>query len=89
VTTRLINTTVGEIEESRLEKRTGMTDDGVWVEYYLDDVLVHRSATMGLWQGAASLYSDTGVCFKKYGVELTYTPSAHTRVPARTTIRNR
>lgn len=44
----LIQTTVGELDESLLEKREGISTDGAWVEYYLNDTLVHRSATVGL-----------------------------------------
>lgn len=44
----LIQTTVGELDESLLEKREGVSTGGAWVEYYLNETLVHRSATVGL-----------------------------------------
>jgi hypothetical protein len=48
----IITTTKGEIDESLLEKRTGVVDDDneftQWVEYWLDDELVHRSVHVHL-----------------------------------------
>jgi hypothetical protein len=48
----LVNTTKGEMDESLLEKREGSLDNHVetttWVEYWLDDELVHRSAHVSL-----------------------------------------
>jgi hypothetical protein len=51
----LITTTLGDIEECLLEKRTGWADNEIeatsWVEYYKDGDLVHRSAHVTLKQG--------------------------------------
>jgi len=48
----IINTTKGEMDESLLVKKTGeMEDDNErtnWIEYYLDDELVHRSVHVHL-----------------------------------------
>ena len=48
----LITTTKGEMDESLLEKKEGSIDNDneytTWVEYYLDDELVHRSAHVTL-----------------------------------------
>lgn len=48
----LIHTTKGDLDESALEKRTGVidTDDErtEWVEYWLAGELVHRSAHVTL-----------------------------------------
>lgn len=50
----LITTTKGEIDNSLLEKREGVVDNEhehtTWVEYWLDDELVHRSAHVDLKQ---------------------------------------
>lgn len=47
-----INTIHGELEESLLTKKTGELDNEneytTWVEYYLNDELVHRSASVRL-----------------------------------------
>jgi hypothetical protein len=55
----LVNTTKGEMEESLLEKKTGVEDNENeridWVEYWLDSELVHRSAHITLKK-----YSLTG-----------------------------
>ena len=44
----MITTTKGLMDESLLEKKEGVVDTDVehttWVEYYLGDELVHRSA---------------------------------------------
>ena len=49
-----INTTKGLIEEDQLEKREGLIDNAVektiWVEYWLEGELVHRSVDMTLKQ---------------------------------------
>jgi len=62
---RLIETTRGLVEESRLEKRDGVidTDDErtEWVEYWYEGALVHRSAhvTLKRWpEGLGALLSD-------------------------------
>jgi len=55
----LVNTTKGEMEESLLEKKTGVEDNENeridWVEYWLGSELVHRSAHITLKK-----YSLTG-----------------------------
>lgn len=48
----LVFTTKGEMDDSLLEKREGTVDNDneltTWVEYWLDDELVHRSAHVTL-----------------------------------------
>jgi len=48
----LIQTTHGEMDESLLTKREGTIDNDneltTWVEYYIGDELVHRSAHVTL-----------------------------------------
>jgi len=48
----LVNTTKGEMDDSLLVKKKGSIDNEneytTWVEYYLDDELVHRSAHVTL-----------------------------------------
>ena len=48
----LITTTKGEMDDSLLVKKEGSIDNDIettsWVEYYLDDELVHRSAHVTL-----------------------------------------
>jgi len=48
----LVTTTKGEMDDSLLEKKEGSIDNEneytTWVEYYLDDELVHRSAHVTL-----------------------------------------
>ena len=48
----LITTTKGEMDESLLEKKEGSIDNDneytTWVEYWLDEELVHRSAHVTL-----------------------------------------
>jgi len=48
----LITTTKGEMDDSLLLKKEGSIDNEdeytTWVEYYLDDELVHRSAHVTL-----------------------------------------
>lgn len=52
-----ITTTKGEIDESLLEKKTGIVDNdneySTWVEYWLDGELVHRSAHVTLKKSVA------------------------------------
>ena len=52
----MIETTHGQMNESDLRKVTGAVDDEneytEWVEYWLGDELVHRSAHVNLKQGA-------------------------------------
>lgn len=52
----LINTTHGPMEESLLTRKDGMIDNDVehttWVEYRLNDELVHRSAHVHLKKAA-------------------------------------
>ena len=44
----LVNTTHGEMDEDLLDRKEGVIDNEnetiTWVEYWLDDELVHRSA---------------------------------------------
>jgi hypothetical protein len=48
----LVTTTKGEMDDSLLEKREGNVDNDnettTWVEYWLDEELVHRSAHVRL-----------------------------------------
>ena len=48
----LLFTTKGEMDDSLLEKREGTVDNDneltTWVEYWLEDELVHRSAHVTL-----------------------------------------
>jgi hypothetical protein len=48
----LVNTIHGEMDDSLLEKKEGVVDNDIeltnWVEYWLDDVLVHRSVHVTL-----------------------------------------
>jgi hypothetical protein len=48
----LVNTIHGEMDDSLLEKKEGLVDNDVelttWVEYWLNDELVHRSAHVTL-----------------------------------------
>jgi hypothetical protein len=48
----LVTTTLGDMDDSLLEKREGTVDNDneltTWVEYWKDDVLVHRSAHVTL-----------------------------------------
>jgi len=48
----IITTTKGDIDDSLLVKKEGTVDDEneytTWVEYYLNDELVHRSAHVTL-----------------------------------------
>jgi hypothetical protein len=48
----LVNTTYGEMDENLLEKKEGGFEDDnektTWVEYWLDNELVHRSAHVTL-----------------------------------------
>lgn len=48
----MIMTTKGEMEDSLLEKKEGSIDNNIelttWVEYWLKDELVHRSAHVTL-----------------------------------------
>lgn len=48
----LINTIHGEMDDSQLEKKEGLYEDDnertTWVEYWMGDQLVHRSAHVDL-----------------------------------------
>jgi hypothetical protein len=59
----LIQTTKGEMEESLLEKKTGVVDNEnentTWVEYWLKGELVHRSAHVTV-KKQLSLTSEVG-----------------------------
>ena len=60
----LIDTIHGLMEESMLEKRQGMMDTDIertlWVEYWKDGELVHRSAHVVLKQPVVSLTTIGG-----------------------------
>jgi hypothetical protein len=51
----LVTTTHGDMDESLLIKKEGVFENDhektSWVEYYLDDCLVHRSAHIFLKEG--------------------------------------
>lgn len=51
----MITTTKGPMDESLLEKKTGVIDNDVettrWIEYWLEGELVHRSVHVELKQG--------------------------------------
>jgi hypothetical protein len=64
-----IQTTHGDLDESLLTKREGVTSAGAWVEYYLDGVLVHRSVTVSL-QGMPAF--GTAGTFERYGHRWTF-----------------
>ena len=53
----LVTTTRGDMDEALLEKKEGTVDNDneltTWVEYWLDNELVHRSVHVMLKQGAA------------------------------------
>ncbi len=48
----IVTTTKGEMDDSLLEKREGVVDNDdeytTWLEYWLDNELVHRSAHVTL-----------------------------------------
>ncbi len=48
----IVTTTKGDMDDSLLEKREGIVDNEneltAWVEYWLDEELVHRSAHVTL-----------------------------------------
>ena len=48
----LVTTTKGDMDDSLLEKREGTVDNDnettTWIEYWLDEELVHRSAHVRL-----------------------------------------
>jgi len=51
----IITTTKGDMDTSILDKREGVYEDdrarAEWVEYWLEDELVHRSVNIALKQG--------------------------------------
>jgi hypothetical protein len=53
----LVTTTLGEMDESLLEKKEGTFEDDneltTWVEYWKDGALVHRSAHVTLKKAPA------------------------------------
>ena len=55
----IVTTTKGEMDDSLLEKREGSVDNDnentTWVEYWLADELVHRSAHVRLKKSMVSL----------------------------------
>ena len=64
-----INTTKGEMDESLLEKREGRLDTDyehtTWVEYWLGDELVHRSAHVTLTEAACAIANPAGLALFK------------------------
>jgi hypothetical protein len=58
----IVTTTKGEMDDSLLEKREGSIDNDLenttWVEYWLENELVHRSAHVTLKQ-PISLTAET------------------------------
>jgi hypothetical protein len=54
----MIETTKGQMDESLLEKREGQSDTNTekieWVEYWLDNELVHRSVHVKLKHAAVA-----------------------------------
>jgi hypothetical protein len=54
----MVTTTKGEMDESLLEKKEGSVDNDneytTWVEYWLYDELVHRSAHVALKKNVSS-----------------------------------
>jgi len=59
----IVTTTQGEMDDSLLNKKEGSVDNDnentTWVEYYLDGVLVHRSAHVSLKRPLVSI-SEVG-----------------------------
>jgi hypothetical protein len=59
----IVNTIRGEMDDSLLNKKEGSIDNDnentTWVEYYLDGVLVHRSAHVSLKRPLVSI-SEVG-----------------------------
>jgi hypothetical protein len=57
----LVNTIHGEMDDSLLVKKEGSLDNDIefttWVEYWLDDVLVHRSVHVTL-KTAPALFAE-------------------------------
>ena len=57
----LVNTIHGEMDDSLLEKKEGSLDNDIefttWTEYWLDDVLVHRSVHVTL-KTAPALFAE-------------------------------
>lgn len=61
----MITTIYGEMDESTLRKVEGAVDNDhehtTWVEYWLRDELVHRSAHVHLKQGLAALVEQGAI----------------------------
>jgi hypothetical protein len=59
----LVTTTLGDMDDSLLEKREGTVDNDneltTWVEYWKDDVLVHRSAHVTLKKSPSFVGGET------------------------------
>lgn len=68
----LIQTTRGEMDEALLVKRSGPG----WVEYWLGEELVHRSAVVSLQEHVP--LTGTGT-FTVYGQPFTFDPSKDKR----------
>jgi len=58
----LVNTIHGEMDDSLLEKKEGSLDNDIefttWVEYWLNDELVHRSVHVTL-KTSPALFAET------------------------------
>jgi hypothetical protein len=58
----IITTTKGDMDDSLLEKREGLLDNDnertTWVEYWLGEELVHRSAHVALKQSLTHLAAE-------------------------------
>ena len=58
----IITTTTGPMDESLLEKREGLLDNDnertTWVEYWMGEELVHRSAHVALKQPLTHLAAE-------------------------------
>ena len=56
----IITTTKGDMDSSLLEMREGYVDNDnestVWIEYWLGDELVHRSAHVQLKKSAGTIF---------------------------------
>lgn len=68
-----VTTIYGDMDESLLEKRMGLSGNGYFVEYWLNGELVHRSVTASITGvdaiGAAASFGgdDTPKEFDAYG----------------------
>ena len=58
----IVTTTKGDMDDSLLEKREGVVDNEIeyttWVEYWMGEELVHRSAHVALKQTLTHLAAE-------------------------------